>query len=60
MNREQFEAAYIEKHFETALKLEEITYRACLKWMQDEWLGNKYNDEEIQEAWIKWQTLQCV
>ncbi len=55
MNREQFEAQYIAKHFGEALRLEEISYRDCLKWMQDNWLGHKYNDEEIQEAWLQWQ-----
>jgi hypothetical protein len=58
MNREQFEAAYIAKHFEAALKNKEFTFRELQKWMQDNWLGNKYNDEEIQEAWLEWQTLQ--
>lgn len=54
MNRASFEAHYIAKHFHEALRLEEITYRDCLKWMQDNWLGNKYYDEEIQESYKNW------
>lgn len=56
--REQFEAQYISKHFETALKNKEFTFRELKKWMQDEWLGNKYNDAEIQIAWLEWQLEQ--
>lgn len=54
MKRSAFEAQYIAKHFHEALRLEEINYPDCLKWMQDNWLGNKYNDEEIQEAYKNW------
>jgi len=55
MNREQFEAQYIAKHFGEALRLKEITYRDCLRFMQDAWLGHKYIDSEIQASWREWQ-----
>lgn len=54
-NREEFENQYIAKHFANS----ELSYRECKKWMADEWLGHKYNDVEIQEAWVKWNSRIC-
>jgi hypothetical protein len=48
-NREEFESQYIAKHFSDS----ELSYRERKKWMQDEWLGHKYNDVEIQIAWLE-------
>ena len=53
--RQQFESLYIAKHFCEALRLEEMQYRDALKWMQDEWLGNKYKDPEIEQEWRMYQ-----
>lgn len=53
--RQRFEAQYISRHFADALRLEEMQYRDALKWMQDEWLGHKYNDPEIEQEWQQFQ-----
>lgn len=51
MNRQEFEAHYIAKHFHESLRLEELTYRDCVRWMQENWIGDRYKDEDIQSDW---------
>jgi len=60
MNREQFEEAYIDLCFAKALERNEHEKRNLQKWVADEWMGHKYNDVDIQIAWLEWQLERKV